>query len=558
MQSGRPKVQARPARGPAAGAVASRCVFSLAVIGLLALSLSACTTREAARASLDLGASDSAQSPPQAPSRTHQGKEAAAQSSGDRRVFRPRSMGLTLPPHLRDAGTVATAAPARMAQASTTASLTTGSTSATASAAATRQAKPGPRQRLDLTKAVAGALLTYPEIRAHEARVRETRAGVDAARAPLYPQADLRLAAGANFSGSYEGDTIPYKVSSNNVDARLDGGIILRQLLVDFGATRNEIARAELLRDAEMLRLREKIDDVAGKTAQAYLRVLENRALLALVDEVVAAHVELARVVAAHAREGHGTAADVQRVNARLVDVTAIRADVSLQLSAAEDQLERLTQVRPGQLAPTPDLRRRIPATDAAAIALMLTNNPRLAAIQTTTRSSEKELEAQKASAMPRVNLEIDGESKNFRNGPDGRTQAEARAMVAMRYRFLDGGLAEATKGQILARIDNGAFTYLSEREQMEADLRQAYRAIDSAGRKMKLVSEGVNSARRVRELYLEQFKGGKRTVFELLDSQMSYFTIRRSQIENLFGAQRAIFDILRMTGQLAATLAPR
>jgi outer membrane protein TolC len=543
------------------GLTASRGVATLIVLGLAALALAGCTTREGDNLSLDVATAEVAAQPPRIPLPVPLSDDAATPdtSSDDVAVSRSRGTGLTLPPHLRDAGAVATAAPAQMA----TAPATAGSTAdgiATGSIGATRLAgdRARPRQRLDLTKAVTGALLTYPEIRAHEARVRETRAGVDAARAPLFPQADLRLAAGANFSGSYEGNTVPYKVSSNNVDGRLDGGVVLRQLLFDFGATRSEIARAELLRDAEKLRLREKIDDVAGKTAQAYLRVLENRALLSLVDEVVAAHLELARVVAAHAQEGHGTNADVQRVNARLVDVRAIRADVSLQLSAAEDQLERLTRVHPGQLAPTPDLRRRIPASDAAATALMLSNNPRLAAIQTTTRSSEKELEAQKASTLPRINLEVDGESKNFRNGPDGRTQAEARAMVAMRYRFLDGGLADATKSQILARIENGEFTYLNEREQMEADLRQAYRAIDSAGRKLKLVSEGVTSAREVRALYLEQFKGGKRTVFELLDSQMSFFTVRRSQIESQFSGQRAIFEILRITGQLATTLAAR
>jgi outer membrane protein TolC len=304
------------------------------------------------------------------------------------------------------------------------------------------------------------------------------------------------------------------------------------------------------------MKLRDKIDEIAGKTAQSYLRVMEQRALVSLVDEVIVAHEELARVIQAHAREGHGTVADVQRVNSRLTDVRAIRADISLQQKAAEDQFERLSRIVPGRLQPPPNLRARLPRDSQAAISAMLASNPRLAALQTTTRATQKELESQKAGALPRINLEVEGETKNFRNGPSGRMQAESRAMLAMRYKIMDGGLSAATQQQVLARIEGSEFLYLNEREQIEQDIRQAYRAIDSAGRKLKLVSDGVASARKVRELYLEQFKGGKRTVFELLDSQMSFFTIRRSQIESQYEGERAVYEILRALGRLTETLA--
>ncbi len=202
-----------------------------------------------------------------------------------------------------------------------------------------------------------------------------------------------------------------------------------------------------------------------------------------------------------------------------------------------------------------PNLRPRLPRDSQGAIAQMLAGNPRLAALQSSTRATQAELDSQKASVLPRINLEVESETKNFRNGPSGRMQAEGRAMVAMRYKLMDGGLSAAAQAQILARMEGGQFLYLNEREQIEQDIRQAYRAIDSAGRKLKLVTSGVDSARKVRELYLEQFKGGKRTVFELLDSQMSFFTIRRSQIESQYEAERAVYEILRATGKLTEIL---
>ncbi len=409
-----------------------------------------------------------------------------------------------------------------------------------------------------LADAVATAILTYPEIKINQARVREAGAGIGIAESALYPTLDVRVAQGGNFSGNYEGRSVPYKASSNALEGRFDGGLILRQLVYDFGAAEADIDRARLLRDAEKQKLQEKVEEIAHRTSQTYLRIVEQRALLALVDEIIVAHEQLARIVQAHNAEGHGTVADVQRVASRLVDVRAIRADVSLQLLAAEDQMSRFTKQPIGRLAPVPDYTRNIPKNPATAIARVLTQNPRLGALMATRQATQRELDSYQASILPKVNLEVETESKNFRTGQLGRTQAEGRAMLAIRYRLMDGGLSAATQEQIGARINGAELSYVNEREQIEADIRQAYRAIDSANRKSRLVSEGVAASRQVRELYLEQFKGGKRTIFELLDGQMSYYTIRRSQIESQFEGRRAVFDILRATSDLTLALSGR
>ncbi|MCZ8182515.1 MAG: TolC family protein [Beijerinckiaceae bacterium] len=407
-----------------------------------------------------------------------------------------------------------------------------------------------------LEDAVARAVLTYPEIRINQTRLLESKAGIDIARSALYPSADARLAAGGNFSGSYEGKAVPYNVASNAGDNRFDGGIILRQLVWDFGAARADIARARLLSNAEQERLYEKIDEIAWRTAQVYLKILEHRALVSLIDETIAAHMRLLKIVAAQEAEGHGTSADSSRIRSRLNDITAVRSDVSLQLGGAEDQFERLTRQRAGRLIAVPDFRASIPARPEAAISVVLAKNPRLASLRATTQSIESELDAQRASNKPKFMFELDTESKNFRSGKGGRTQIEGRAMLAMRFRLLDGGLAEAQERQIRNRIETSELTMINERQQLEADLRQAYRAIDSAGAKARLLDEGASAARRAEELYLEQFKAGKRTVFELLDGQMAVYTARRAQIESRFERQKAVIDILRYTGALASVLA--
>jgi outer membrane protein TolC len=441
------------------------------------------------------------------------------------------------------------------------ASLITGSINTDQSRARSADAPPTsthsrPTGPISLADAVAHAVLTYPEIRAREAALREAKAGIDISRAAIMPNADLRYAYGGNYSGSFEGRALPYRTASTSVDNRFDGGLTLRLLLWDFGAASADIARARLLSDAESFRLREKIDEIAWRTSQTFVKVHEHRALIALVDETIASHQELLRIVMAQEQEGHGTSADVNRVRSRLTDISAIRADISLNLQGAEDQFERLTRYQPRRLGPVPNYRTRLPANPELAMSKVLVANPRLAAMQANNLSIDKELEAQRAGNLPRIGFEFDTESKNFRTGIGGRTQIEGRGMVSMRFKLLDGGLADAQERQIRARKEGGEMQLLNEREQLEADIRQAYRAIESAIRKGNLLGEGVTSARRVRELYLEQFKAGRRTIFELLDGQMAFYTARRAQIESQFEVNKAVIDVLRLTGELTRVLA--
>ncbi|MCB1482648.1 MAG: TolC family protein, partial [Rhodobiaceae bacterium] len=95
-------------------------------------------------------------------------------------------------------------------------------------------------------------------------------------------------------------------------------------------------------------------------------------------------------------------------------------------------------------------------------------------------------------------------------------------------------------------------YRYQNEMDDQEADLRQFYRAIRSSHAKVRDLKQGLESSRKVRELYTEQFRAGERTVFELLDSQTSLFSDERDLITNRYQALRSQFRILRAVGMLS------
>jgi Outer membrane efflux protein len=172
-------------------------------------------------------------------------------------------------------------------------------------------------------------------------------------------------------------------------------------------------------------------------------------------------------------------------------------------------------------------------------------------------RSLDEERAAQELGTRPKFEVQVDGTSNNsLQKEASGSSEFEGRALLSVRYKLWDGGVAAATDRQLEARKLGSDESYLDQRRTLESDIRQAYRAILAARNKGALLRDGVSTARNVQELYLEQFKAGQRTVFELLDSQMSSFTARRSAVEARYEGDRAAITILRSIGSLRSAIA--
>ena len=58
-----------------------------------------------------------------------------------------------------------------------------------------------------------------------------------------------------------------------------------------------------------------------------------------------------------------------------------------------------------------------------------------------------------------------------------------------------------------------------------------------------------MSASASARDLYTEQFSGGKRTLFELLDIQTAYFNAKRAAILNMFEERRSAYSVLQILG---------
>jgi len=97
-------------------------------------------------------------------------------------------------------------------------------------------------------------------------------------------------------------------------------------------------------------------------------------------------------------------------------------------------------------------------------------------------------------------------------------------------------------------------FRTLDEKESIELNLRRFYQSLSSNRIKETSAIQGIATAQKANTLYLEQFKAGKRTVFEVLDSRMVVFTMQKNAVNGKYEQLRAACGILRNIGTLVET----
>jgi adhesin transport system outer membrane protein len=404
-------------------------------------------------------------------------------------------------------------------------------------------------------EAIGAAVLGHPLMGAQAARVTGSLADVRTAQGAEKPQVQVYGGTGGSYLGSYVNYPRQFGDVAVPGSSRTDAGFTLRQLVYDFGAAKADIARSKSLVAVERLRLSDQAEDIALRTANAYFNVLEQRELIALIDKVVADDNEFAKLVRLNESQGNGTVADVNRIRSKVIEVEAVRTDISTSLKTAEDEFFRLTKLDPSQVRPSSLASPRIPASFEPALEIAKKSNPSLLALGANGTSIDYQLASQQAQRLPRVDVQGDGLVKHYLgNQAASQGVVDSRLMVMLSYKLLDGGILSAQADRIREDKKANDFRTLDEKEGIELNLRRFYQALTANRIKERSAIQGIATAEKANTLYLEQFKAGKRTVFEVLDSRMVVFTMQKNATSGKYEQLRAAYGILRNTGQLVET----
>lgn len=186
-----------------------------------------------------------------------------------------------------------------------------------------------------------------------------------------------------------------------------------------------------------------------------------------------------------------------------------------------------------------------------------LDQNPEIIAIQNEIASLKQQLEAVRAGALPNLGVESNFKLGRQMSEPDATMDRKsyANVLLSLRVPVLDGGSNDSMRQQVGARLEASYLRLDKRRRELAEDAKGAQRISVSDKDKSGALAARVDAARKVKELYFEQFKDGSRTIFELLDSQVDLVKAETDMIAQDFNRRRARIKTLLLDGTLVRTV---
>jgi len=402
---------------------------------------------------------------------------------------------------------------------------------------------------LDMQAAVNQAERWHPLVRSAQGQLLQATEGITSARGGYYP----RLSAGVNSTVGND-DVSGY--DSRRVHR---AQITLSQMLYDFGKVGGQVDKAKAQQASAGAQVLLSLDQVARGTAQAWIAVRRNEALVKTAREQIGAVKALAQLARQRQTEGASTYSDTAQADAR-VDAAQV------ELLAAQSQVRQwqstlLHWVGGGVLpdvagGPLKNLAKacspgHLSAGDAASIQVA----------EAQVAVARAGVDIAKAQRMPTVSVSVSGaHGLDAASRLPGESSVDTSVMLNLSAPLYQGGQLRADERAASYAVV--AARSALDQAHLEADqgLQTALLQWQQLSRQRKSQASRVESMRTTRVLYREQYlQLGTRSLLDLLNAEQEYHGALDDQINSEHDLMNTEVDCLYYSGQLrqAFELAP-
>ncbi|WP_420104223.1 TolC family protein [Bosea sp. (in: a-proteobacteria)] len=406
--------------------------------------------------------------------------------------------------------------------------------------------KPPRAGKLTLQQLVRVLVGTNPDIGIAAAKEKEQFAAIAGAQASLLPSLDLTAAAGPqrNWQTDPAGNAL-----------RREVGLSFRQNLYDFGAARSNVERAALAYESATHARIAKSEQTVFDMLDLLLKTQQIDRTIQITKRNIESHESILAIVQSNESNGNSTVADVKRVTTRLESARSTLIDMTTERTNAADAFRRLTDVEVDRVVD--HVSPRLGGDPTKLTQERLDQNPEIIAIQNEIASLKQQLEAVRAGALPNLGVESNFKLGRQMSEPDATMDRKsyANVLLSLRVPVLDGGSNDSMRQQVGARLEASYLRLDKRRRELAEDAKGAQRISVSDKDKSGALAARVDAARKVKELYFEQFKDGSRTIFELLDSQVDLVKAETDLIAQDFNRRRARIKTLLLDGTLVRSV---
>lgn len=396
-------------------------------------------------------------------------------------------------------------------------------------------------------------LNTHPDIQITTSNRRAVDQELAQARAGYLPSIDL--VGGYGRESSENASTRSRYIEGDVTLNRQEAGITVTQMLFDGFNVKYDVERQGARVESATYQVQNISENTGLRVAEIYLEVLRRQELLELAKDNLVIHQKTLQQIRTVAEGGAGQRADVQQSESRLALATSNLIRAQGNLREAEANYQRVTGDAPVALAKVQrelvEKALTLPDTLAKGLEVALATHPSLKSVNADLEAAQAGHRQTGANFLPHFDLEL-GTSKNKNlDGVDGAND-DLSAMVRMRYNLYRGGGDQARRREAVERLNAAQETVRRTQRVIEEEVRVAWNGLVTIRERLIPLQKYVTASEQVVTAYKEQFKMGRRSLLDMLDSENELFEARSAFV---IGRYTELFSMFRLAASLGSML---
>jgi outer membrane protein len=373
---------------------------------------------------------------------------------------------------------------------------------------------------------------------------------VRVARSGELPQLNGSMTA----EGAYDGSRVASgALSSSRLLQHVGGGLLLNQLIMDFGHTHNLVASSKLEVEAQQSREQATREDVVLVTDQLFYSALQAQAVLQVADQTVKTRQATQAQIGELTKNNLRSTLDASFANVNVSQAQLLKLDAQNNADAAMAQLDEVlgldheqnyTLVDDPQAAPPPP-----PDVDALA-KMAIARRPDLQALQQESSAQKKLSRAQEEQRLPTLSFIGTMGGTPVRNGEYYRSSWDGAAAANLDVPLFNGFRYSAEAKQTRLQAQATDAQALSLRNSIVRDVHTSWLAANNAFQRIAVTAQLVRQADLSLRLAQTRYNLGLSSIVELTDAQLSQTQAEIGYSDARYRYRSALSFLRFVTGQ--------
>jgi outer membrane protein, adhesin transport system len=244
---------------------------------------------------------------------------------------------------------------------------------------------------------------------------------------------------------------------------------------------------------------------------------------------------------------------DVDQTGERLAASEAVTAQIRQALEEATAKFRQVVGTEPANLSAV-GLPPALPASRESAFQVSLDHHPRLHAAAAEARAAEFAREQARSGHLPTISLQGSASYGSDLDGIPGRN-ADVTGKVVLSWNLFDGFGTNYRTKSLSEQFNRAQFDQQTAARQIRESVDRAFAAWRMGGERVAATRRQVEASQSLARQYEDEYKGGRRSLLDLLDAENAVFT-SRFQLASVSAVQVfAAYQLLATMGRLLATL---